>query len=100
MGHNSSKIHTFFGRGNPQEQVSLGRENYTQEHALSLGGGGVTLFRGAVVLVIPKILIPSTANSKFFLPFCSLRNNVTGGFKCSRVARYLIYKKIQKQKKS
>ena len=56
--------HTFFGRGNPQEQVSLGRENYTQEHALSLGGG-VTLFRGAVVLVIPQILIPSTANSKF-----------------------------------
>ena len=37
-GHNSSKRHTFFGRGNPQEQVSLGRENYTQEHALSLGG--------------------------------------------------------------
>ena len=70
--------HTFFGRGNPQEQVSLGCENYTQEHALSLGG--MTLFRGAVVLVIPKILIPSTANSKFFLPFCSLRNNVTGGF--------------------
>ena len=70
--------HTFFGRGNPQEQVLLGRENYTQEHVLSLGG--VTLFRGAVVLVIPQILIPSTANSKFFLPFCSLRNNVIGGF--------------------
>ena len=67
---------TIFVRRKPHERVSLGRENYTQEHALSM----LTLFRCAIVLVLPKILISSTCNSKFFLHFCSLRYNVKGGF--------------------
>ena len=68
----------FVVRGEPQERVSLGRENCTQELALSFGG--VTFFRRVIVLVIPQILISSPANSIFFLHFYWLRKTVQGGF--------------------
>ena len=36
---------TIFVRRKPHKRVSLGRENYTQEHALSIGGADIVSMR-------------------------------------------------------